>query len=104
MRAFAFGLGFACVAALSTPVRAAPSAPHVVPVAVGDSTWIACNDVRAYSLGNAKIARIAWDWRKRRLVIEGREPGSGPLLVVKKDGTRATYVVVVLTKLVGDKP
>lgn len=77
--------------------------PHILPVAVGDSRWLPC-EVKAYALSNGTIAWLIWDWRKHRLILRGRQPGSGVLSVTKKDGTRATYVVVVLEKSLGDRP
>jgi hypothetical protein len=81
-----------------------PTAPHVLPVAVGDSAHITCPDVKTYSLANGKIAWIIWDTRKHQLIVRGREPGSGALQVTKKDGTQTTYVVVVLAKSLGAPP
>lgn len=76
---------------------------HVLPVAVTNSLPVGCKDVRSYAMTNGKIAWIIWDTRKHRLLLRGREPGSGTLAVVKKDGTSTSYVIVVLPKTTGER-
>jgi pilus assembly protein CpaC len=67
-------------------------------LAIGESKTISARDVRNYSEGAPGIIDVKLTTDNNQFVIAGRRAGSTTMLLIKNDGTQASYTVHVFSR------